>query len=130
MAAEFKQLFGRLRLILEKHASSLDVKEDSRGRYALDGPIGPATLAAWGGKVKTERVPVAWVEIGKAYVSFHVMGLYGNAKLRERMSKELRTRMQGKTCFNFKTCDEKLFQELEKITDRGIAGFRKAGFIL
>jgi len=38
--------------------------------------------------------------------------------------------MQGKTCSNFKSNDEALFKELEKLTAQGIAGFRKAGFIL
>src|SRR5207247_5911869 len=46
-------------------------------------------------------------------------------------SKELKARMQGKTCFNFKSCkscDEALFKELAQLTAQGIAGFRKAGF--
>jgi hypothetical protein len=33
----------------------------------------------------------------------HLMGVYGNAQLLEGMSKDLKARMQGKTCFNFKT---------------------------
>jgi hypothetical protein len=128
MAAEFEQIFGRLRLMLQKHAGSLRVKEDSASCYSLDAPIGPATLRAWGGKAKTDRMPVAWVEIGKAYVSFHVMALYGNP-ICKSMSTQLQARMQGKTCFNFKKTDEALFKELDDVTARGIAGFRKAGFI-
>ena len=57
------------------------------------------------------------------------MGVYENPKLRDRMSKELKARMQGKTCFNFKTNDEALFTELEQLTARGVAAFRDAGFI-
>ncbi|HEY6229024.1 MAG TPA: hypothetical protein VI282_18035 [Verrucomicrobiae bacterium] len=129
MAAEFEQIFGRLRLILEKHVDSLGVKEDSADCYSLDAPIGPATLRAWHGKAKTDRMPVAWVQIGKAYVSFHVMALYANP-LCKTMSKALQARMQGRTCFNFKKGDEALFAELEDITARGIADFRKAGFIV
>ena len=56
------------------------------------------------------------------------MGVYGNTALLDGMSKELKARMQGKTCFNFKSDDEALFKELEQLTVRGIAGFRKAGF--
>ena len=78
--------------------------------------------------MKWPMIPVAWAQIGKAYVSYHLMGMYGNTKLRDGMSKELQARMQGKTCFNFKVADEKLFQELERVTAQGIAGFRKAGF--
>jgi len=57
------------------------------------------------------------------------MGVYGNAMLLDGMSKELKARMQGQTCFNFKSDDEALFKELEQLTTRGIAGFRKTGFI-
>jgi hypothetical protein len=45
------------------------------------------------------------------------------------MSKELKARMQGKTCFNFKTIDEALFQELEQLTVASFTDFKKAGFI-
>lgn len=74
-------------------------------------------------------MPVAWVQIGKAYVSFHLMGIYVNAKLHGGMSKRLNSRMQGKSCFNFKRGDEALFRELERLTEQGIAGFKKAGYV-
>jgi hypothetical protein len=35
------------------------------------------------------------------------------------MSPELRRRMQGKSCFNFRTVDEPLFAELARITEAG-----------
>jgi len=57
------------------------------------------------------------------------MGISGNSKLLEGMSRQLKARMQGKTCFNFKRIDESLLQELEQVTDRGIAVFEKAGYI-
>jgi hypothetical protein len=79
--------------------------------------------------MKKPMMPVAWVQIGKAYVSFHLMGIYGNENARERMSKELRARMQGKTCFNFTVADETLFQEPEGLTERACQAFKKAGFI-
>jgi hypothetical protein len=62
-------------------------------------------------------------------VSYHLMGVYGNSKLFAGVSKKLKARMQGKTCFNFKTIDEPLFEELEQLTAKAMTGFRKAGFI-
>ena len=129
MPSDFELIFARLRAILQKHAGTLLVKENTPNCYCLEASAGPAAVRAWGGKVKKPMIPVAWVQIGKAYVSYHLMGVYGNAKLRDGMSRELKARMQGKTCFNFKTNDEALFQELEQLTKQGIAGFRKAGFI-
>jgi hypothetical protein len=129
MTSDFDTVFERLRGILRKHAGELTVSEDSVTRYCLEGQVGPATLRAWGGKEKTPMIPVAWVQIGKAYVSFHLMGVYGNAKLLESMPQGLKKRMQGKTCFNFSACDDQMFNELDALTLRACAGFRRAGFI-
>lgn len=129
MSPEFESIFVRLRAILQKHAGRFSVTENSLDRYCLEASAGPTTLRAWGGKLKRRLIPVAWVEIGKSYVSYHLMGVYGNTKLRDGMSIELKARMQGKTCFNFKTYDEVLFKELEQLTALGLVAFRKAGFI-
>lgn len=90
--------------------------------------MGPATLRAWGGKVKRPRMPVAWVTTGKAYVSYHLMGL-ASPTVRSVLSKPLAGRMQGKTCFNFKTLDEPLFGEPEEVTVWALAEFRNSGFV-
>ena len=128
-AADFTAIFARLRSILQQHAGSFSVADDSAGCYCLEANPGPATLRTWRGKVKRTTIPVAWVQVGQAYVSFHLMGLYGCEELQDSMSKELRARMQGKTCFNFRTDNERLFRELESLTAEGISAFRQAGFI-
>jgi hypothetical protein len=130
MASKFELIFGRLRVILQKHSGRLSVQEDSSKRYSLAGSPGPATLKAWGGKIRAPMLAVAWVQIGKGYVSYHLMGIDGNAKLLDEMSKELKARMQGRSCFNFKAAEERLFAELDDLTAQSIAGFRHAGFIV
>ena len=57
------------------------------------------------------------------------MGVYGNPKLLERCSRELRVRMQGKSCFNFKKVDEGLFRELEALTGESLTAMKKGGYI-
>src|SRR6266567_5432301 len=103
MNPEFESIFARLRGILQKHAGTLSVKNDSSDCYCLEANAGPAAIRAWRGEMRKRTIPVAWVQIGKAYVSYHLMGIYGNGKLLGRMSKEFKARMQGKTCFNFKS---------------------------
>jgi hypothetical protein len=129
MTLENESTFRSLRSILQKHRTGLSLEADTATRFCLEANIGPATVKAWGGKVKRATIPVAWVEIGRSYVSYYLMGLYGNAALSKGMSRELKARMQGKTCFNFKTEDEDLFKELDQLTGRSLASFRKAGFI-
>ncbi|HEY1306476.1 MAG TPA: hypothetical protein VGF24_23140 [Vicinamibacterales bacterium] len=123
---DFDAAFAELRAILQRQSATLSVTDDAPGRYCLEAPIGPATLKAWGGKAKRTTIPVAWSEVGKAYVSFHLMAL---GAMPGAMSKALTARMQGKTCFNFSSRDPELFKELEDVTSRSITAFRKAGFI-
>src|SRR5215831_7280299 len=106
MNAEFETIFARLRSILEPHAARLRVTADVPEHYCLEVAFSP--------KLK-RSFPAAWVKIGKAYVSYHFMPVYMFPVLREGMSKKLRSRMQGKACFNFKVADETLFKELEKL---------------
>jgi hypothetical protein len=129
MSSEFQPMFAALRAILRKHCAGWTVQEDSVTCYSLTGRPGPATLRAWSGKLKKPIIPLAWVQIGKAYVSYHLMGVYGNPALLARTSKELKARMQGKSCFNFNTIDPALLRELDELTAQSIASFKKAGYV-
>jgi hypothetical protein len=65
------------------------------------------------------------VRLGKAYVSFHSIPLYMCEELTALVSPEPMKRMQGKTCFNFKTVPTPgLTAELERLT---AAGFKMWG---
>jgi hypothetical protein len=125
MSKDFDSIFQDLRAILERQAATLSVVDDGPKRYCLEAPIGPATVKSWGGGVKRQTIPVAWTEIGKAYVSFHLMGLEA---VSATLSTKLKARLQGKTCFNFLAPDRTLFEELETVTVRSIAALRKAGY--
>ena len=46
-----------------------------------------------------------------------------NAAMQARVTPALKTRMQGKTCFNFKAVDEAVFAELEILTRAAAAAF-------
>jgi hypothetical protein len=120
MSPEFQQVFAELRAILQRHKGKLSVTEDTPARYCLTGGLHP--------KHKTP-MPVAWVEVGKAYVSFHLMPIYGCPKLLDEFSDKLRARMQGKSCFNFKVTDAGLIEELDRLTVTAFAAFRKAGYM-
>ena len=65
------------------------------------------------------------VRIGKSYVSYYLMGVYGDPELVAEMSPALHKRMQGKSCFNFAKVDEELFAELAELTERAATGYPK-----
>ncbi len=116
MSADFEVVFDRLRAILKKHAGTYSASEDTPGRYCLTGGCHPTRKGPY---------PVAWVEISKAYVGFHHMGVYASPELLAGVSKKLKARMQGKSCFNFKTVDEPLFEELEQLTVQAFESFKQ-----
>ena len=63
--------------------------------------------------------------LGRAYVSFHLMPLYMCPVLTKSISPSLKKRMQGKTCFNFKTDpDAELISDLNGLTE---AAFKQWG---
>jgi hypothetical protein len=81
----------------------------------------------------TEKYPdgvaFAGVQLGKRYVSYHLMCTYLAPVLIETMSPQLRKRMQGKSCFNFTRVDEALFDELSAITARGRELYAARGWL-
>ncbi len=119
MNPAFPVIFARLRDLLERNGGSLAVAVDEAKHYCLAVPFNP--------KLK-KRFPTGWVRIEKNYVSYHFMPIYMFPELSRGLSKKLLARMQGKSCFNFKTVDEALFKELERLTKRGFALAKKSGF--
>src|SRR5262245_35772197 len=120
MADTFAEVFSALRALLLRHASKLVVSEDSRTRFCVDGGLHPK---------HHKPMPIAWIEIGKNYVSFHHMGVYARPDLLNNISKKLKARMQGKSCFNFVCVDEPLFAELEELTVRAFEAFEKLPYM-
>jgi hypothetical protein len=120
MQAGFPEVFDALRDILKRHAGKLVVTEDSQSCYRLEGGKHPTNKKPF---------PIAWVTIGKHYVSFHHMSVYARPSLLKGVSRELKARMQGKSCFNFTSVDLTLFRELEDLTVRGFEAFRNAPFM-
>ncbi len=119
MNSDFEPIFVRLRRILQERSQALTVTADSPDHYCLQIDYSP--------KLK-KPFPVAWVKIGKAYVSYHLMPVYMFPGLLDTRSDKLRARMQGKSCFNFKAMDEALFEELEALTTEGFVQCKKTGF--
>jgi hypothetical protein len=108
--AEFAQLFGRFRSMLEPYGSKMHVSADSAQWYGVD--MAP----------EAERDPSTWfgaTRLGKRYVSYYLMPIYVKPDLLDDVSPALRKRMQGKSCFNFAKVDEPLLAELEALTKRG-----------
>ncbi len=69
------------------------------------------------------------VIMGKAYVSYHLMPLYMHGQLCRTISGDLKKRMQGKTCFNFKALNPVLYAELGELTKAGLEAYRAKNWL-
>jgi hypothetical protein len=113
---QFQIVFENLKDLLKKYENHLHVAVDVPGNYYLNTPYVE--------KYKKE-VFFGAVQIKKNYVSFHLFPVYVYPQLLEGISNDLKKRMQGKSCFNFKFIDETLFAELEGLTEKGYEKFKE-----
>jgi len=118
--SEFKQVFEELKSIFKPYAKKMDVAHDTNTYYLLNTRF-----------IMKNKQPLCFggVRLGKNYVSFYLMSIYASPDFIKNMSPELKKRMQGKSCFNFKDSDQKLFNELKELTRAGAAKFSDGNII-
>ena len=122
---DFSSVFAALKPLLASHAKKLLVVVDNDSEYTLVSTI-PFPMPP----KKGERIYFGAIKLGKAYVSFHLFPLYMNPELVGTISPELKRRMQGKTCFNFRTIPEaSLLKELKALTSAGFKIFRQRKWV-
>lgn len=113
---DFPIVFEQLKSILEPYAKKLTVKVDSSDTYSIDGPYSEK----W-----KKQLFFGSAQVKKNYVSFYLMPVYMYPELLQAISPELKKRMQGKSCFNFKKVEPDLFRELEELTRRSVKKFQQ-----
>jgi hypothetical protein len=110
------QVFAALKAILTPLAGRLTVTTDTATSYSLAVP---------GYRYRDQpATPFASVRDGKSYVSFHLFPVYVMPDLLGSLSDPLRRRMQGKSCFNFKTFEPELGRELQNLVEQAEPRFR------
>jgi hypothetical protein len=113
---DFPTIFEQLKSILRPYAERLTLKADTADTYYIDGPYSEK----W-----KKQLFFGSAQIKKNYVSFYLMPVYMYPELLDNISPELKKRMQGKSCFNFKKVEPKLFNELADLTQKGAEKFKQ-----
>jgi len=119
-ATNSSEMFTTLRAMLARHSKGLLLVKDTPEWYYLD-----TKQTTPNGK----PLMFGAVRNGKAYTSYYLFPVYADPKLRRGMSPALAKRMQGKSCFNFKSSDEELFAELSALTKRCYDAWKAEGII-
>ena len=113
---DFPPVFEQLKSILKPYAETLNLKADTTDAYYLDGPYSEK----W-----KKQLFFGSAQIKKNYVSFYLMPVYMYPDLLKDISPELKKRMQGKSCFNFKKVESNLFEELAVLTRKSVEKFQQ-----
>ncbi|MDO9223579.1 MAG: hypothetical protein Q7U20_07690 [Caulobacter sp.] len=109
MSNDLDQVAKSLTALMMRAAPGMEPKSTSDQGVSL--------LAHWEHPLKKgERMWFGSVRKMKNYVSYHLMPVYSHAGLAATIPPELKKRMQGKSCFNFKAEDPALFAQLEALT--------------
>lgn len=113
-------VFTALKAIIAPYAAKLDPKKNDASELYIDTRY-----------VQNNKKPLFFgaVQIKKSFVSYHLMPVYIEPALLDGLSAGLKSRMQGKSCFNFAEVDEPLFEELAALTEAGFASYKKQGYV-
>jgi len=113
---EFPLVFEQLKSILQPFVPKLTITADTKEIYSLEGPYS---------KKWKRNLFFGSAQIKKNYVSFYLMPVYMYPDLLKNISPELKKRMQGKSCFNFKNIEPDVFKELTGLAKKSYKHFIK-----
>ncbi len=125
MAVDSATVFSSLKPVFSKVAKHLALKTDTQTEYALV-TKSPSPFP----QHKGHPLDFGSLRVGKSYVSLHLMPLYMCPVLNQSISPALKKRMQGKTCFNFRSDPEpELLAELKRLAEDGFKQWTERNWI-
>lgn len=89
------EVFAALRALVSPYSDGMIVRADVPDNYYLE--------EDWSGP---KPQMFAAVQLKKSYVSLHIFPVYCHPELIEDGYAQMRARMQGKSCFNFKNVEQ------------------------
>ena len=118
--SDFNAVFEAPRKVMAPYAAKLDTKRADKTELYVDTR-----------HIQKNKKPLFFgaVQTKKSYVSFHLMPVYVKPELLGSLSPELKSRMQGKSCFNFTSAEPALVKELAALTKAGFASYKEQGFV-
>lgn len=107
--ADLVPVFEALSALMRDNATGMEIESE--------GPTAISFHAGWPNPQHPDKpMWFGQVKLGKSAVSYHLMPVYSHGEVAGTISPELRKRMQGKSCFNFRKVDPGLFAELGALT--------------
>jgi hypothetical protein len=118
--SDLASVYTELHKIMAPYAARLDAKRDDGEELYVDTR-----------HIQKNKKPLFFgaVQTKKSYVAFHLMPVYVKPELLASVSPDLKARMQGKSCFNFKSSEPALFKELASLTEAAFASYKEQGLV-
>jgi hypothetical protein len=118
MSNPLVNVFQAVDAILRPMASKLTIVHDTADHFYLDTNVKDA---------KGKAIFFAAARISKDRVLAYLMPVYTDPDLLDGISDALKKRMQGKSCFNFKTLDQALLKEFAALAKAGFKRYQADG---
>jgi len=113
-------VFQQLKEVISSLGEGLVVKKDQPDYYYLN----------TNKLEKNKEIFFGAVQIRKSYVAYHLFPVYKFPALLNDLPPEIKKRMQGKSCFNFKKeLSEEDLVEMRRISQSSYDAFVKGGMI-
>lgn len=106
--------FDVLSGLLRPFARDMNVRYDTDTNFYLEEELSSSKPQMFGA-----------VQVKKSYTSFHLFPVYTNPELLEDVQETLLKRMQGKSCFNFKSTDQIPVSVVTTLLDRAYGSLKQ-----
>ncbi|MGH9840763.1 MAG: hypothetical protein ACREEM_18450 [Blastocatellia bacterium] len=121
---DFQLIYRRLREIFSQFTPPLTVTADVQGRYET---VSKKDLVVSGRKL-TEMC-FGGVVIWKNFVGLYFFPIYTHPQSFTGLPDEVKKCLKGKSCFNVKKADDKLFRQIEKMAKQGFKLYKQEKWI-
>lgn len=120
-----QEIFDKMKSLLAKHASKLEVRGESEKAYSLYG-----TKDVQLEKKVEKGMYFASVMKMKSYVGFYFFPIYTHkAETEPTIDPELLKCLKGKSCFHIKKDDPAVYKSIEKALKDGMKLYKKIGWV-
>ncbi|MFA9422105.1 MAG: hypothetical protein ACERLG_00895 [Sedimentibacter sp.] len=122
--SNLKEIFQRIKLLMNKYEDPLVAKTEAGGRYEL-WSVKDVVIE---GRKKNE-VYFAGLIIQKNYVGFYFMPVYTDVEIKNVFSEELLKLLKGKSCFHIKKLDKTLEKQVADALETGFVLYKEKNWI-
>jgi len=123
-SADFKEIFNRIKQVMKCFTPPFKVITDNEKSFEM---VSDKEIVFMGRK--RENVYFAATKIQKTFVGFHLMHIYAQPSEIDRLGKDLKKLLKGKSCFQIKKVNDDLLHQIKESLEQGIDCYKRLKFL-